>query len=79
MKENITKENVLRLREEFVQYTKRAEQHEYVKLTMIHIKLNNSIANFDSMDNKEKNAMFRVVYQVMGKDNSEYESNSNSN
>lgn len=76
MKKNITKEDVLRLREEFVQYTERAEQHEYVKLTMIHIKLDDSIANFDSMGDKEKNAMFRVVYQVMGKDNSEYESKS---
>ena len=64
---------MLRLREEFVQYTERAEQHEYVKLTMIHIKLDDSIVNFDSMGDKEKNAMFRVVYQIMGKDNSEYE------
>ena len=76
MKKNITKEDVLRLREEFVQYTERAEQHEYVKLTMIHIKLDDSIANFDSMGDKEKNAMFRVVYQIMGKDNSEYEGKS---
>ena len=76
MKENITKEDALRLREEFIQYTERAEQHEWVKLAMVHIKLDDSIANFDSMDDKEKNAMFRVVYQVIGKDYSEYESNS---
>lgn len=74
MKENITKEDALRLRKEFIQYTNRAEQHEWIKLTMIHIKLDDSIANFDSMDNKEKNTMFRVVYQVIGKDYSEYDS-----
>lgn len=73
MKGNITKEDALRLREEFIQYTERAEQHEWVKLAMIHIKLDDSIANFDSMDDTEKNAMFRVVYQVIGKDYSEYE------
>ena len=54
MKENITKEDALRLREEFIQYTERAEQHEWIKLFMIHIKLDCSISNFDSMDDKEK-------------------------
>ena len=76
MKTNITKEDVLKLKEEFLEYAYNAEQHEFMMLAMIQIKLDQSIEEFDSMDDIEKNAMFRTIYNVIGKDFSEYESKS---
>lgn len=72
MKANITKEDVIALREEFIKYTERAEQYEFSILAGIHSKLDKSIEMFDTMDDVEKNAMFRVVYKIIGKDSSEY-------
>lgn len=72
MKTNITKEDAIALREEFLAYVKTAEQHEFPLLAGIHSKLDNSIEMFDTMDDVEKNAMFRVVYMIIGKDSSEY-------
>ncbi len=72
MKENITKQDAIALREELLAYAETAEQHEFVLLAGIHKKLDNSIEVFDTMDDVEKNAMFRVVYRIIGKDASEY-------
>jgi hypothetical protein len=60
------------LRKELLAYAENAEQHEFPILAGIHSKLDNSIENFDTMDDVEKNAMFRVVYMIIGKDFSEY-------
>lgn len=75
MKPNITKEDVIALREEFFKYTETAEQHESPKLVLIGAKLVYTIRNFEriSDNDKEKNAMFRIVYRAIGKDFSEYE------
>lgn len=73
MKKNITKEDAIALREELLVYSDTAEQHEFPILFMIHCRLNSSIERFDTMDDIEKNAMFRVVYKAIGKDSSEYE------
>ncbi len=72
MKTNITKKDAIALREELLAYAETAEQHEFPILAGIHRKLDNSIEMFDSMDDVEKNAMFRAVYMIIGKDSYEY-------
>ena len=77
MKE-ITIEDVLKLKEKFDKYLITAEQHEFVILAMIDLKLNNTIKTIQSNNNeikdqKEARAMFRTILKVMGKDYSEYE------
>lgn len=72
MKTNTTKEDVLALREELLQYTEKAEQHEFPKILLVHLKMNQSIDQFDKLTTKDLNAMFRVVYGIIGKDFSEY-------
>ncbi len=75
MKTNITKEDAIQLREEFLQYANNAEPHFYPILVVLNIKLDQSIDRIDTMSVEEKNAMFRTVYKVIGKDYSEYEKN----
>lgn len=72
MKSNVTNEDVLNLQKEFKEYCEHAEQHEFAKLTMIDIMLERSIKKLDSIDNIARNAMFRVIYKLIGKDYSEY-------
>lgn len=72
MKANITNEDVLNLQKEFKEYCEHAEQHEFAKLTMVDIMLERSIQRLNSIDNTAKNAMFRVIYKLIGKDYSEY-------
>ena len=72
MKKNITREDVIALRKELLDYAETTEQHGFPLLTIIHSKLNKSIEMFDTMDDVEKNAMFRVVYKIIGKDFSKY-------
>lgn len=72
MKTNITKEDVLALREELLQYAEKAEQHEFPQILFVHIKIDQSIDQFDKLSDKDLNAMFRVIYGIIGKDFSEY-------
>ena len=72
MKPNITKEDVLNLQKEFKEYCEHAEQHEFAKLTMVDFMLERNIQNLNSIDNAARNAMFRVIYKLIGKDYSEY-------
>ena len=72
MKSNITNEDVLNLQKEFKEYCEHAEQHEFAKLTMIDIMLKRSIKRLDFIDNTARNAMFRAIYKLIGKDYSEY-------
>lgn len=72
MKTNITNEDVLNLQKEFKEYCEHAEQHEFAKLTMVDIMLERSIQRLNSIDNTARNAMFRVIYKLIGKDYSEY-------
>lgn len=72
MKSNITNEDVLNLQKEFKEYCEHAEQHEFAKLTMIAFMLERNIQNLNSIDNTARNAMFRVIYKLIGKDYSEY-------
>lgn len=72
MKLNITKQDAVALREELLAYAETAGQHEFALLAGIQMKLENSIEMLDTMSDVEKNAMFRVVYMIIGKDASEY-------
>lgn len=72
MKTNITKEDVLALREELLQYAEKSEQHEFTKILFVHLKIDQSIDQFDKLTTEDLNAMFRVVYGIIGKDFSEY-------
>lgn len=72
MKTNITKEDVLALREELLQYEENAEQYDFMKVLFVHMKIDESIEQFDKLTPKDLNAMFRVVYNIIGKDFSEY-------
>jgi hypothetical protein len=72
MKSNITNEDVLNLQKEFKEYCEHAEQHEFAKLTMVDMMLERSIQRIETIGNKERNAMFRVIYKLIGKDYSEY-------
>lgn len=72
MKENITINDVNNLYEEFKQYCETAEQHEFPLLIKLNIKLLESIKNFNNISNKDKNAMFRVIYKIIGKNYSDY-------
>ena len=72
MKSNITNEDVLNLQKEFKEYYEHAEQHEFTKLTMVDFMLERNIQNLNSIDNTARNAMFRVIYKLIGKDYSEY-------
>ena len=72
MKSNITNEDVLNLQKEFKEYCEHAEQHEFAKLAMVDIMLERNIQNLNSIDNTARNAMFRVIYKLIGKDYSEY-------
>lgn len=73
MKTNITKEDVLALKAELLDYAdNKAEQHEFPLISMIYRKIDNTIVVFDQMSIEELNSMFRTVYKVIGKDSSEY-------
>lgn len=72
MKTNITKEDVLALREELLQYAEKSEQYDWMKILFVHMKIDESIEQFDKLTTKDLNAMFRVVYGIIGKDFSEY-------
>ena len=72
MKTNITKEDVLALREELLQYAEKSEQYDWTKILFVHMKIDESIEQFDKLTTEDLNAMFRVVYGIIGKDFSEY-------
>ena len=72
MKSNITNEDVLNLQKEFKEYCEHAEQREFAKLAMVDFMLERNIQNLNSIDNTARNAMFRVIYKLIGKDYSEY-------
>ena len=72
MKSNITNKDVLNLQKELKEYCEHAEQHEFVKLAMVDFMLERNIQNLNSIDNAARNAMFRAIYKLIGKDYSEY-------
>lgn len=61
MKE-ITMKDCKDLYNHFIKYTETAEQHEFLRLAMIHQMLDHTMATWhDPINQKEARAMFRVV------------------
>lgn len=73
MKTDITKEDVLNLRKELLDYAEKSEQHFIPLIALIHKKIDFTIEVFDTVPIEELNSMFRVVYKIIGKDFTEYE------
>lgn len=75
MKE-ITIKDCIDLKDKFLKYTETAEQHEFPLLLMIHLKLDNTIEQYERegqiTDQVDARAMFRVVLKIIGEDYSDY-------
>lgn len=73
----ITLDDCYELQKKFDAYCETAEQHEFALLFMVDTKMRQSIANFEEAgeiaNQKDANAMFRVVLRVIHQDFSEYE------
>ena len=73
---DITLQDVRDLRERFDQYLQTAEQHQFALLVMVDGKFRNTLKHYEKIgqvdDQKDANAMFRVVLKTMGQDFSEY-------
>ena len=81
---NITIEDCHELERKFRDYTKIAEQHEFPMLLVVEMNLIHTIDSYEKAgeitDQKNANAMFRVVLRMIGEDCTEYlEENSNEN
>ena len=72
MKTNITKEDVLALREELNKYIEKSTPQEAEGLGLALISVGGAIGLFDKLSTEELNRVFRGVYKVIGKDFSEY-------
>lgn len=72
MRTNITKQEVEALRKDFLEYADRAEVHIFPLLALIQGRLDYSVEHFEEMTIGDINAMFRVVYGLIGKDATEY-------
>ena len=61
------------LYQRFIKYTETAEQHEFIRLAMIHQMLDHTIATWsDPINQEEARAMFRVVLGHIGGDITPY-------
>ena len=72
MKTNITKEDVLGLREEAIQYEEKTGEYDFITMLFIQTKIDEVIKRFDTLTERDLNALFRGVYEFIGKDFSEY-------
>ena len=73
----ITVEDCLELKGRFQKYCNHAEQHEFVKLALIEMKMNKTIEKIVKVqkveDQEDMRAMFRVVLKMIGEDYSAYQ------
>lgn len=73
---DITLQEVRDLRARFDQYLQTAEQHQFALLVMVEGKFRHTLKHYEEIgqvdDQKDANAMFRVVLNTMGQDFSEY-------
>lgn len=72
MKTNITKEDVLALREELLQYINKSTPNETEALGVALIAVEGTIGLFNKLSIEELNRTFSGVYRIIGKDFSEY-------
>ena len=73
MENNITMKDCEALYERFIKYTETAEQHEFIRLAMIHQMLDRTMATWkDPLNQKEARSMFRIVLGHTGGDITPY-------
>ena len=72
----VTVADCLELQKLFEKYCETAEQHEFIILALIQLRMDNYISRLQQVgkieNQKEANAMFRVVLGAIGKDFSDY-------
>ena len=72
----VTMADCLELQKLFEKYCETAEQHEFIILALIQLRMDNYISRLQQVgkieDQNEANAMFRVVLRAIGKDFREY-------
>ena len=72
----VTVADCLELQKLFEKYCETAEQHEFIILALIQSRMDNYISRLQQVgkieNQKEANAMFRVVLGAIGKDFSDY-------
>ena len=73
----ITVQDCEALYDRFMKYTETAEQHEFLRLLIVHEMLNGSKRRNWDMPQKSKRAMFRVVMKTIGGDYAQYEEEEN--
>lgn len=77
----ITVEDCRNLRERFMEFANKQEQHAFPFLAMINLRIDTTLEAIEKdgevKNQKDINAMFRVVLRVMGEDYSAYKENLN--
>ena len=77
----ITVEDCRNLRERFMEFANKQEQHAFPFLAMTNLRIDTTLEAIEKdgevKNQKDINAMFRVVLRVMGEDYSAYKENSN--
>lgn len=77
----ITVEDCRNLRERFMEFANKQEQHAFPFLAMINLRIDTTLEAIkkdgEVKNQKDINAMFRVVLRVMGEDYSAYKENLN--
>ena len=72
----ITIEDCRSLKKKFYQYCETAEQHEFVLLTILQMKLDKTLETIEKdgmvKDQKEARAMFRTILLVVGENADDY-------
>lgn len=69
-------EDCKKLREEYMEFCNRQEQHAFPMLAAINVRIDVTIKALEedanALPQKELRAMFRTILKIMGKDYSEY-------
>lgn len=69
-------EDCKKLREEYMEFCNRQEQHAFPMLAVINVRIDVTIKALEedanALPQKELRAMFRTILKIMGKDYSEY-------
>lgn len=79
----VTIEDCERLRDAFHDYAETAEQHEFMTLVLIDIKLQQTMEHYHKAgkvtNQQEARTMCRVILRIIGKDYSEYKEEEDEN
>lgn len=71
-KKEVTTQKLENLIDKFYEYTKTAEQHEFVLLFQVDMRIQKTNIEEIVKDQKEARAMYRVIASIIGEDYSNY-------